>query len=87
MVDLHPLTEQQVEAGGRRIGVIEEPDFVTAHLPNAEAPLEERRGGPSTASNHSPEPSSPSMRRVIARYARVFPARGVVLRFMRSSRA
>ena len=41
MVDLHPLTEGQVEAGGRRIGVIEEPEFRTVDLPNAEARLAE----------------------------------------------
>jgi hypothetical protein len=41
MVDLHPLTEEQVEARGRPIGVIESPDFVAADLPNAEARLDE----------------------------------------------
>jgi hypothetical protein len=41
MVDLHPITEEQVEAGGRAIGVIEEPDFVSVELPNAETRLEE----------------------------------------------
>jgi hypothetical protein len=41
MVDLHPVTEEQVEAGGRPIGVFEEPEFVSVHLPNAEARLEE----------------------------------------------
>jgi len=41
MVDLHPVTEEQVEAGGRTIGVFEEPEFVSVHLPNAEARLEE----------------------------------------------
>lgn len=37
LVDLHPVTEEQVEAGGRRIGVIEEPQWVSVDLPNAEA--------------------------------------------------
>lgn len=41
MVDVHPLTEGQVEAGGRRIGIIEEPEFTAVDLPNAEARLSE----------------------------------------------
>ncbi len=41
LVDLHPVTEEQVEAGGRTIGVIEEPDYASVHLPNAEARLRE----------------------------------------------
>jgi hypothetical protein len=36
VVDVHPVTEGQVEAGGRRIGIIEEPEFTAVHLPNAE---------------------------------------------------
>ena len=36
MLDLHPVTEEQVEAGGRPIGVVEEPQYRTVHLPNAE---------------------------------------------------
>jgi hypothetical protein len=40
MVDLHPLTEEQVEAGGRPIGVIGDPDFAV-DLPNAERRLRE----------------------------------------------
>ena len=40
MIDLHPVTEQQVEAGGRIVGVIREPEYVARHLPNAEAGLE-----------------------------------------------
>jgi hypothetical protein len=40
MVDLHPVTEEQVEAGGRRIGVIDDPAY-RIDLPNAEARLEE----------------------------------------------
>lgn len=41
MVDLHPVTEEQVEAGGRPIGVIEEPDYAQVLLPNAERRLRE----------------------------------------------
>lgn len=41
LVDLHPVTEEEVEAGGRAIGVIEEPDWLSVDLPNAEARLEE----------------------------------------------
>jgi len=37
MLDLHPLTEQQVEAEGRIVGVIREPVFVDRDLPNVEA--------------------------------------------------
>lgn len=40
MVDLHPVTGEQVEAGRRPIGVLEDPDF-RVHLPNAEARLED----------------------------------------------
>ena len=36
LVDLHPVTEEQVEVDGRAIGVIPEPEFVSVHLPNAE---------------------------------------------------
>jgi hypothetical protein len=43
MLDLHPVTEEQVEAGGRRIGVIEDPAFLI-DLPNAEARLAEAIG-------------------------------------------
>jgi hypothetical protein len=41
MVDLHPVTEEQVEADGRQIGVIEDPEYALEDLPNAEAGLEE----------------------------------------------
>jgi hypothetical protein len=41
MLDLHPVTEQQVEAGGRIVGVIREPEWVDRDLPNAEAALEQ----------------------------------------------
>ena len=41
LVDLHPVTEEQVEAADRTIvGVIEDPAF-TIDLPNAEACLQE----------------------------------------------
>jgi hypothetical protein len=42
LVDLHPVTEEQVETGeGTVIGVLEEPDFVATDLPNAEARLQD----------------------------------------------
>jgi len=41
LLDLHPVTEQQVEAEGRVVGVIEEPEWVDRHLPNAEAGLQQ----------------------------------------------
>jgi len=41
VVDLHPVAEEQVEAAGGRVGVIEEPDWISVDLPNAEARLEE----------------------------------------------
>ncbi len=41
MLDLHPVTEQQVEAKGRVVGVIREPEFVDRDLPNAEAGIEQ----------------------------------------------
>jgi hypothetical protein len=39
MVDLHPLAEERVEAGGRTIGVIQDPAWLSDDLPNAEACL------------------------------------------------
>ena len=42
VVDVHPVTEQQVETGaGEVIGVIEEPEFTATDLPNAETRLRE----------------------------------------------
>lgn len=42
LVDLHPVTEEQVEAADRTIvGVIEEPAFISVDLPNAEARVHE----------------------------------------------
>jgi hypothetical protein len=40
MVDLHPVTEQQVETRETIIGVIREPEWVDRDLPNAEAGVE-----------------------------------------------
>ena len=39
LVDSHPVTEEAVEAGGRPLGVIEEPEWRSVVLPNAEARL------------------------------------------------
>lgn len=39
MIDLHPLTEERVEARGDIIGINREPEYVSRHLPNAEASL------------------------------------------------
>jgi hypothetical protein len=39
LVDSHPVTEEEVEAEGRPIGVIEEPEWRSVVLPNAEARL------------------------------------------------
>jgi len=41
LLDLHPVTEQQVEADARVVGIIREPEWVKRHLPNAEAGLEQ----------------------------------------------
>lgn len=41
MLDLHPLTEEQVEVQGQIIGVIRDPEFTDRDLPNAEARLRE----------------------------------------------
>jgi hypothetical protein len=40
LVDMHPVTEEQVEAQNGILGVIREPDWVLAELPNAEAALQ-----------------------------------------------
>ena len=37
VVDVHPVTEEQVEAREGVVGTIEEPDWVNVDLPNAEA--------------------------------------------------
>jgi hypothetical protein len=39
LVDVHPVSEERVEAHGGAIGVIEEPEWTTVELPNAEAAL------------------------------------------------
>jgi hypothetical protein len=39
MVDLHPLAEERVEAGGHTIGLIKDPAWLSLDLPNAEACL------------------------------------------------
>ncbi len=40
LLDLHPVTEEHVEAGGRLLGVIEDPEYRSIDLPNAEACLQ-----------------------------------------------
>jgi hypothetical protein len=37
LVDVHPVSEEQVETAGGGVGTIEEPDWVAVDLPNAEA--------------------------------------------------
>jgi len=46
LVDLHPISEEQVEAeaGTRRLGVIAEPQFISVDLPNAETCLADAIG-------------------------------------------
>ena len=39
LLDSHPVTEEGVEAAGGRLGVIEEPEWRSVVLPNAEARL------------------------------------------------
>lgn len=39
LVDIHPVTEEQVEAGAEPVGVIAEPDWLGSDLPNSEAAL------------------------------------------------
>ena len=41
LVDMHPVTEEQVESGDGIVGVILEPDWVAVDLPNSEAALRE----------------------------------------------
>jgi hypothetical protein len=41
LVDVHPVTEEQVEGGDGIVGVILEPDWVEVDLPNSEAALRE----------------------------------------------
>jgi hypothetical protein len=46
LIDLHPVTEEQVESGTDIVGTIEEPEWIAETLPNAERRLLEavRRG-------------------------------------------
>jgi hypothetical protein len=37
LVDLHPVTEERLEASGRSLGVLEETEWLTVDLPNSEA--------------------------------------------------
>lgn len=39
LVDIHPVTEEQVEAAAGPVGVIAEPDWLGSDLPNSEAAL------------------------------------------------
>jgi hypothetical protein len=39
LVDIHPVTEEQVENGDGVVGVILEPDWVNVDLPNSEGAL------------------------------------------------
>jgi len=39
LVDMHPVTEEHVEAAGGQVGVILEPQWVSVELPNSEAAL------------------------------------------------
>ena len=39
LVDVHPVSEEQVETAGGVVGTIEEPDWLEVDLPNAEAGL------------------------------------------------
>jgi hypothetical protein len=41
LIDLHPVTEEQVESGGDVLGTIEEPEWVAKTLPNAERRLQD----------------------------------------------
>lgn len=39
LVDIHPVTEEQVESGETIVGVIPEPEWLNGDLPNSEAAL------------------------------------------------
>ena len=41
LVDVHPVTEEQIESGDGIVGVILEPDWIRVDLPNSEAALRE----------------------------------------------
>ena len=44
LVDIHPVTEEQVESGAGIVGVIREPEWLTGDLPNSEAALRHAMG-------------------------------------------
>jgi tRNA(Ile)-lysidine synthase TilS/MesJ len=39
LVDIHPVTEEEVEAAGEQVGVILEPTWVSVELPNSESAM------------------------------------------------
>lgn len=39
LIDIHPVTEEQVEAAGEQVGIILEPEWVSVELPNSESAL------------------------------------------------
>jgi hypothetical protein len=39
LVDMHPITEEQVETAHRVVGIIREPEWLDVELPNSEAGL------------------------------------------------
>jgi hypothetical protein len=39
LVDIHPVTEEHVEADGVRVGVIREPEWLDTDLPSSEAAM------------------------------------------------
>jgi hypothetical protein len=41
LLDIHPVTEEHIEAAGKLVGVIPEPDWLTGDLPNSERALHE----------------------------------------------
>jgi hypothetical protein len=41
LLDLHPVTEEEVESDGHVIGTIEEPNWIAEVLPNAERRLQD----------------------------------------------
>ena len=44
LVDIHPVTEEQVEADGNVVGVIREPEWLTVDLPNSEVAVQQMIG-------------------------------------------
>jgi hypothetical protein len=45
LVDIHPVTEEHVEAAGELLGVIAEPEWLNRDLPNSEAALRQAIAG------------------------------------------